>query len=71
MVMAFTVTHVFMFTELRWNNKIYVKFYVVSSYGKWSSIAAAGSVVFVQCFLPFFHKSEDGKCLAFSRSLYQ
>ena len=43
MVMVLSVTHVFMFTELRWGNKIYV-IEVAHLYGKWSSIAAAGDV---------------------------
>ena len=42
--MALTVTQIFMFTELRWGNKIYVILQVARCYGKWSNIAIAGAV---------------------------
>jgi hypothetical protein len=42
--MALTVTHAFMFTELRWSNKIYVIFQVARRYRMWSSIATAAAV---------------------------
>ena len=42
--MALTVTHVFMVTELRRGNKIYVIFHFARRYGQWSSTATAEGV---------------------------